>query len=49
MIQPSFSLARLTTYPAVAATPFLIGPVALTKLSVKLPTLTAALLEENGR
>ncbi len=50
LIQPSSSLARLVSHQTVlAAAPFLIGPVAVAELSVKLPTLTAALLEENGR
>jgi len=32
-----------------AAAPLLIGPVAVAELNVKLPTLTGALLEGNGR
>ncbi len=50
LIQPSFSLAGLMTHWTVlAAALFLIGRVAVTELSVKLPALTAALLEEDGR
>ena len=49
-IQPSYSLARLITrWTVLAAALFLIGPVAVAELSVKLPALTAALLEEGGR
>jgi len=50
LTQPSFSLARLMHRRTVlAATFFLIGPVAVAKLNVKPPALTAALLEEDGR
>jgi len=50
LIQPSCSLARVMTRRTVwAAALFLIGPVAVAELSVKLPALTAALLEEDGR
>ncbi len=50
LIQPSSSLARLMSHQTgLAAAPFLIGPVADAVVSVKLPTLTGALLEENGR
>jgi len=50
LIQPLFSLARLMTHwTTLAAALFLIGPVAVAELSVKLPALTAALLEEDGR
>lgn len=49
LIQPSLSLARLMTRWTVLAAPFLIGPVAVAELSVKLPALTAAVLEEDGR
>ncbi len=50
LIRPSSWLARLVSHQTVStAAPLLIGPVAVAELSVKLPTLTGALLEENGR
>ncbi len=49
LIQPSYSLARLMTRWTVLAALFLIGPVAVAELSVKLLALTGALLEEDGR
>ncbi len=51
LIQPSSWLARLmSSFQAVSdAAPLLTGPVAVAELSVKLPTLTGALLEEDGR
>jgi len=50
LIQPSYSLARLMTRRTVLATAlFLIGPVAVAELAVKLPALSAAALEEDGR
>ncbi len=50
LIQPSSSLDWLMSHQTVSvAAPLLVGGVAVTELSVKLPTLTAALLEEDGR
>jgi len=49
LIQPLPSLARLMSHQTVLAALFLIGPVAVAVVSVRLPTLTGALLEENGR
>ncbi len=50
LIQPSSSLDWLMSHQTVSvAAPLLVGGVAVAELSVKLPTLTAALLEEDGR
>jgi len=48
LIQPLHLLARLMTrWTGSGAAPFLVGPVVIAELSVKLPALTAALLEED--
>lgn len=50
LIQPSPWLARLMSHQTVStAAPLLIGPVVVAELSVKFPTLTGALLEQDGR
>jgi hypothetical protein len=48
LIQPLHLLARLMTrWTGSGVAPFLVGLVVIAELSVKLPALTAALLEED--